>query len=275
MGGTFADRVTWRWCFCINLPLGALTAVGIIFLLRITKTQKASDGRSLAQIVRSFNPIGTIIFVPSIICPRLALQWGGTTYAWSNGRVVACLVVFAITLVAFCGLQIYLKGDDATVPFRIITNRTIAAACVFGAGIGGSFFIFIYYIPIWFQAIKGTSAVDAGIYSLSLILADTVAIGGSGALATKFGQYAPFFIASSVVASIGAGLITLFTVNTGQAAWAGFPFISRVLGKSGRVNPCIKGANPQGDCNLARLSRWNIPSGKCMQPIAACVPVWV
>ena len=76
-----------------------------------------------------------------------------------------------------------------------------------------------------FQAIKGTSPVTAGIDSLALILAEIVAIVASGAIVNKTGHYAPFFIASSIVMSIGAGLCNLFTVETSQAQWVGYTFL--------------------------------------------------
>ena len=76
-----------------------------------------------------------------------------------------------------------------------------------------------------FQAIRGRSPVAAGIDSLPLILAEIVAIVASGAIVTKTGYYTPFFIASSVVMSIGAGLCNLFTVETSQAQWVGYTFL--------------------------------------------------
>lgn len=58
-----------------------------------------------------------------------------------------------------------------------------------------------------------------------MILANVFGIIVSGGLVTKFGYYTPFFLASSVVMSIGAGLLTLFTVETSQPKWVGFQFI--------------------------------------------------
>lgn len=67
----------------------------------------------LRRHILQFDPIGTILFVPAIICLLLALQWGGITYAWSSGTVVALLVVFAVCIVAFVAVQ-WCMGENAT-----------------------------------------------------------------------------------------------------------------------------------------------------------------
>ncbi|KAJ6005390.1 MFS general substrate transporter [Penicillium sp. IBT 35674x] len=223
MGGAFTDHATWRWCFYVNLPIGGITAVGILFLLKLP-ARAMTQKRSWMQTMKSLDPLGTIVFVPSIVCLLLALQWGGVQYPWSNGRIIALFVLFVIGIIIFIGLQIAL-GENATVPVRIAKQRSITFASIFGFCIGASFFIMVYYIPIWFQAIRGTTAVGAGIDSLPLVLAHVVAIIVSGALTSHLGYYTPFFIAGSIICSIGAGLITTFTIDISQAKWVGFMFI--------------------------------------------------
>lgn len=61
-------------------------------------------------------------------------------------------------------------GDAATVPSRLLMKRSIAAAAWFNFTMGSAFLVLIYYLPIWFQAVKSTSAVVSGIYNLPLIL---------------------------------------------------------------------------------------------------------
>lgn len=87
----------------------------------------AAAGKSLREKFLQLDPLGTAVFLPSIICLLIALQWGGSTYAWSSGRVIALLVVFAVTFVTFAVLQVIRPVDRVTIPMPIIKNRSIVA----------------------------------------------------------------------------------------------------------------------------------------------------
>lgn len=82
IGGGFTSNVTWRWCFYINLPLGAVAMPIIFFCLDVPdrETTRQPVKKKLLQL----DVIGTTLIVPGIICLLLALQWGGATYAVSS-----------------------------------------------------------------------------------------------------------------------------------------------------------------------------------------------
>ncbi|KAI8632696.1 putative efflux pump [Xylariaceae sp. FL1651] len=232
LGGVFTDKVTWRWCFYINLPIGAV-AVGVVVLFFEEPQRKPAEladntngtaKEPFTKKLRHFDILGTAIFIPAVISLLLALQWGGTEYAWSNGRIIGLFVVFGVLFLAFLAIQ-WKAGDDATVPPRIIQKRSIYSGAIYAFGSGASFFLFVYYIPIWFQAVQGVSAINSGIRNLPTLLSVVVFSIFSGGLVTTFGQYAPFMILGTVLMSIGAGLLTTWEPSTTTGAWVGYQIL--------------------------------------------------
>ncbi|KAJ0299151.1 hypothetical protein COL516b_009403 [Colletotrichum fioriniae] len=161
LGGVFVDKATWRWCFWINLPLGGVTFLVVLFLLKLPTPLKKQT-QSVRGFISNFDLVGTILLIPWIICLLLALQWGGTEYAWSNWRIILCWCLFAVCFLLWALVQ-FREGDKATVPFRILFQRSMACACWLMLLLFSLLFIEVYYIPIWLQAVKNHTAYQSGI----------------------------------------------------------------------------------------------------------------
>ncbi|KAJ7764007.1 major facilitator superfamily domain-containing protein [Mycena maculata] len=225
MGGVFTDKVTWRWCFYINLPIGAVTLAVVVFLFKMPRRgQVKAQSATFAERVALFDPWGTLVFIPAIVCLLLALQWGGSKYPWKSGRIIALFVVFGVLIGIFIGIQLW-KQDRATIPPRILKKRSIWSSALYAFCIGSAFFILSFYLPIWFQAIHGVSAVHSGIDNLPMILSLVLASLISGALITVLGYYAPFMILSSVVAAVGTGLISTLKTNSSHTKWMPYEIV--------------------------------------------------
>ncbi|OAA58988.1 Major facilitator superfamily domain, general substrate transporter [Niveomyces insectorum RCEF 264] len=222
LGGAFTTNVTWRWCFYINLPLGGVAMVFIFFLLKIPDrpTTKAPTRQKLAQL----DGFGSGLFIPGCVCLLLALQWGGTTYTWQNARIVALLVLAGVLLLGFVAWQA-LRPKTATVPPRIFLQRSILAGVLATLCIGAHMMIFVYYLPIWFQAIQGVSAVQSGIRTLPLVLAMVLLSIVCGGLIARIGYYTPFMLFGICMMAIGAGLLTTLQVHSPAAHWIGYQVI--------------------------------------------------
>ncbi|KAH8911766.1 MFS general substrate transporter [Coniochaeta sp. PMI_546] len=220
MGGAFTDRLTWRWCFYINLPFGAVTA-GFIFVFFQSPKAIRERATSWLALLQRFDILGTIVFIPSVICILLALQWGGSTYAWSNGRIIVLFVIFGVLMACFVLIQAW-QQENATVPPRIFKNRNVWGGGIFTFCLGASFFAIVYFLPIWFQAIKGVSAVKSGIMNIPLLLSLVIFTIISGGGITNLGYYGPFMLFSTVLSTVGAGMLTTFEVTTSHPAWIGY-----------------------------------------------------
>ncbi|KAI1027666.1 hypothetical protein LB504_011620 [Fusarium proliferatum] len=210
--------------FYINLPVGAAAMLTAIMTVHIPKQKNPSQGSSWVSYVSDLDPIGTVCFLPGVVCLFLTLQWGGTKYPWSSGKVIGPLVLSTVLLAAFVAVQVW-KGDKATVPPRIIRQRTLVSASVFTLLLSAAYFAIVFYIPIWFQAIKGVSAIKSGIMCLPMILSVVIFSLVAGGGVTAIGHYVPFAYASSILTAIGAGLITTFETDTSHLKWIGYQFL--------------------------------------------------
>jgi MFS family permease len=211
IGGALIDGWTWRACYGINVPLGLAGLLVIAIYLDVPPNPDFN--LPWRQKVKKLDVFGTAVFVPGMTCFLLALQWGGTTYGWGNSRVIATFIVFGVLMALFVWTQ-YRYQENATLPARILRNRSIIAGTWFVACANATIALIEYYMSIYFQGVRGYSAVRSGLYALPMIVGMCVAVISFGAATSWIGYYVPFMYFTTILSPIAAGLLTTINLET-------------------------------------------------------------
>lgn len=137
------------------------------------------------SVVRSipskFDLIGFALFAPAATQLLLALQFGGSKFAWNSAQIIGLFCGAGVTFIVFL-LWDYYKGDTAMIPFSMIRKRTIWMSCMVYGLFSGHMYTTSYWIPVYFQGVKSTSPTLSGVWILPMILAHIFSALSSGPL---------------------------------------------------------------------------------------------
>ncbi|CAJ2504854.1 Uu.00g122480.m01.CDS01 [Anthostomella pinea] len=231
LGGVFTgpeltrceDRISWRWCFYINLPIGSAAMAVIFFFLSISRVNNP-DNQSFVSRILKLDMIGAGILIPAIIMLLLALQWGGAQYPWNDAHIIGLFVGAGVMAVMFIGVEQW-QQDNGLLPPRFFKDRNVLCAMMFAFFFGAAFIPLVYYLSLYFQAIHGDTAVEAALKLLPLLISVVISSIASGGLVTAFGYYNPLILAEMALAAVGAGLITTFNLTSPMSRWFGFQVV--------------------------------------------------
>ncbi|MGW3105436.1 DHA2 family efflux MFS transporter permease subunit [Streptomyces sp. NPDC001100] len=217
LGGVLITRLSWRWIFFVNLPIGALVLV--LTMAVIPGAQRT--------VRRRFDTLGVTLASTALFCLAFGLT-EGQRYdwnAWIWGLFGAAAVLFAAFLFHERGQQ----NGEPLVPFSLFRDRNFTFINFVGVTV--SFGVVGMFLPltIYLQSVLGFSAQKAGLVLLPVALGSFVMAGPAGALADKLGG--KFILMGGLLAWAG-GLIWIVGVADVDTGWLtiAFPLFLTGLG---------------------------------------------
>lgn len=155
----------------------------------------------------------------------LAFSYTEQGRSWSSSSVVGLLIGSGLMFVIFV-FWLRHQGDRALLPFSVIFQRSVSASCLIAFFIYGTMLIHAYYLPIWFQAIKGDSAVHSGVSMIPYMIANALFSLLAGIFVSKNGYFVPPAIIGCAIGTVGCGLLSTLNVDTFSDKWIGYQILT-------------------------------------------------
>ncbi|WPG99008.1 Hypothetical protein R9X50_00181000 [Acrodontium crateriforme] len=223
ISGAVSHGSSWRVSFYIIIPVGIACIVSVFFFVHNLQRPENAD-LSNNEKLRKLDLVGFAIYVPTVICFILGLQWAGSEYPWGNWRIILLLVLAAVLAVAFFATE-YGAGDDGMFPLKMLRQRTVWLSSAYTFCNSAGLFVVAYYLPIYFQAVRGQTTLGSGLWYLPTALSFALAILAAGPATSFVGYYNPMLIIGSVLMAVGTGLMTTCTPHTPLGQWIGYQIL--------------------------------------------------
>jgi EmrB/QacA subfamily drug resistance transporter len=201
LGAYITDYIGWRWVFYINLPLGFLALLLVVFFYH------ESHEHSKQKI--DWPGAGTL--VSAVICLMFALELGGSEYAWNSSIIIGLFTMFAILSTAF--LYMETKAVEPIISFGMFKKRLYASSNLVGMFSGVTFIVASVYIPIFVQGVMGGSATNSGMVLLPMLVSTTLSA-RLGGFATNKTSYRNIMIVFFLIFVVGIALLGTLSPDT-------------------------------------------------------------
>ncbi|KAL5454468.1 hypothetical protein PMIN06_004935 [Paraphaeosphaeria minitans] len=223
LGGVFAEH-GWRWCFIVNIPVCLVSMLIIHYWLHVGGGIKIKNV-NIKEEVRKVDVFGTVALTAAVIMLLVSLSTGGASYPWDHPAI---FIPILISVACFVGFALYQRSKYCThpvMPREVFSNRTTNIAFALTTIHGFITYGFQFYLPPFFQAVKGSTPTKSGLEVLPTTVVIVVLAAAGGPLLSRWGRYKPIHIIGFGCMALGIGLCVMLARSITVGAWLMFQLV--------------------------------------------------
>ncbi|QRV91572.1 major facilitator superfamily transporter [Ceratobasidium sp. AG-Ba] len=230
----------WRWVFWFTVPISVACVAQLWWML----PQNKLSGNFLDK-VRKVDFMGSFLSLVAVVCILVPISGGGTYYSWHSALVIAMLTVGSVLAVSFLLVE-WRLATLPILPLRLFRIRNILIIYTTTLMTGIIYYCNLYFLPSYYTDARGFTPIQAGIYLLPLILIQTLASSMCGQILVRTRAPKPIIVAGFSIWCIGAGLQSMFGLNTSKGEICGY-LILQGIGVGGTLQTTLVAAQASVD----------------------------
>ncbi|TEA01327.1 Efflux pump mlcE [Colletotrichum sidae] len=273
VGGVITQYSTWRWIFYMNVPIGSIALLLLVMTRIPEQTPKPPWKSVVAKLHRYLDIVGCVLCAAATTLLLLALNMSGGRLPWGSPLGIAMFVGSAVLFAAFWVWNVRI-GDKALIPASVAKQRVVwsgAATLLFSIG---ATTIQSYFLPLYFQSVRGESALVGALYTLPGLPGQIFFSLLSGFLIGKMGHYLPWALVGTALHTMGCSLLSRFSPTTPAVEWIMSQFAAGCGRGMALQSPsiAIQAALPQEQISIASsILTFGMYFGSAMASTAASV----
>ncbi|KAI2465806.1 MFS general substrate transporter [Annulohypoxylon bovei var. microspora] len=203
-----SSRDGWRWIFWVPPILAsACTAVMWVYL-----PLKPVTG-SWSEKARKIDWLGLLTVVAGVLFLIIPINSGGSTFPWNSPLVISLLALGGTLVILFGAVEIWI-AKLPMIPLRLFDQVSTSVIYLQSALYNGVWQIDLYFLPAYFQDVRGYTPLQNAMLMLPLLLTQSVAGVAAGQITSRLARPGPVIYGGLALWVLGAGLKVLFSRTT-------------------------------------------------------------
>lgn len=203
LGGVLIEKLSWRWAFYVNVPVG-LTAFlfGLAFL---NEHREPTAGR--------FDIPGFLLAGGGFALVMFALS-EGTTRGWASPAILICGVSGLLLLAAFVTVE--LRTAAPMVQLHLLGNRLFRTTSLVSLFAAAGFSGVLFLVPLFLQEVRGASPLASGLTTFPEAIG---VLASSQIVARLYPRVGPRRLMSGGLVGVATAMALLCLIQLDSSPW--------------------------------------------------------